>query len=750
MASRANRNQREGSTARPQRAEVAPPQLPLDSFQQESLTGIVLEDFNVSKQAKLQRKFGRNQHTGEDLSFDSWMKLLTDMYFGHREPKTLPWKHSSNRSMMIAMAVLEVLHARLFPGIYNEELTQFRPTEKMDEKKVERINALMFWWIRVRSKLREFFDRWTRYAIGYGTVVSETQWTVDIRDKGQTSKFTDMEGIEQSEKVFDTFEQTRSDIYTLDDVFWQDGATDIQKDPIIFRMKLLYRDLEEMERNGEAVNITRPITKDGDTLKSLLPVNVAIPQNADQSTIDRLRDIKRRNIPVEVLKWYGNYDLDGDGHPEGIRILVNEQYKLYLGGVPITSLSGRGLRPLDITNFMPRLNEPQGIFGIGVLEQIKEHALEIDAIFNQMTDGNSLSVLKPGFYDPHGDLDAAAIKPMPGRLHPISNPQDSIFFPDFNIATEKLVLAIRLVLEFIERLTAASAFVMGKESDTVGGSGTATRVSTIVSSANQRHAVPLQRLREGAARIITHHLDQVQLNIPPGMENRIIGEEGVPIFQEGDLTAESLSGELDAYLLPDESLGSKETERELAQLIWQAAVGNPIIMTDPVKIWHSAAPMYRSVGKDPEKFLGPEPDISVLTSPEDEHTLMIQGDFAQIQATITQNHIEHLLSHQAFIQDPRLNDQNITPPTLRDQLLQFMQQHIQQHTQLMQVALSATKSGGNNGSPSGSPPGGPGGSPASNAPVGSEPGMGSAQDPFTKVRQTQRVGESQSPSGRGF
>ena len=58
-----------------------------------------------------------------------------------------------------------------------------------------------------------------------------------------------------------------------------------------------------------------------------------------------------------------------------------------------------------------------------------------------------------------------------------------MYFPNFDIPTERLINAIRLVLEFIERLTAASSYVMGKESEIVGGSGTATRTNAILQNA---------------------------------------------------------------------------------------------------------------------------------------------------------------------------------------------------------------------------------------------------------------------------
>ena len=727
-------------------------QLALDGAHQRTAVQTILSDFDAATQARNAREFGYGAK-GEKLGFDEWLKELKALYYGRREPKTEPWKYCSNRSLMIAMAIMETLHARMFGAVYNEELTRWRPGDVTDAPKAERIEKLMFWWVRVRSKLREFFDRWTRYTIGMSFSVAETQWDVWLLDRGETAPPPAVPGVEPAapEKHLIPFERTRSDLYPVEDVFLQAGASDIQRDPVILRMKLLFRDLEEMERNGQAINVTRASDPTVTPLSDLLPVQAPAGENIPQEELDELKRVKLRNVEVTVLKWYGGIDLDGDGFPEEVRLLINPDFQLYLGGLAISSLSARGMRPLDLTTFLPRFDEPHGVWGMGVLEQVKELALEIDAIFNQLTDANSLSILRPGFYDPSGDLDAPALKLSPAKMSALPRPAENIFFPEIKIETERLLLAIRLVLEFIERLTAASAYVLGKESEIVGGSGTATRTQEIISSANQRHSIPLQRLREGAARILTQHLDVLQKNIPLGLESRVLGETGEPLFGVNELTEAGISGEFDAYLLPDESMGSKEAERQLSQLLYSLLTPNLIVATDPAKLWKVTADVIKAFGKDPKAYLGPEPEIAGAVSPEDEHTLILQGDFAGLKATVTQNPIEHMIAHMGFLQDPKLND---LPIPLRQQITDVLMQHIQQHMALLQVTLAAAQQsggggggkpgqGGGNAQSNGTPGGGGGAAP----PVGPEPGVGSVQNPLAKAQQVQRVGESRGPTG---
>ena len=748
MPARELRDEMQSSEEAPPTVE-APPlpelQLPLTPAQQQTAVQTILSDYRAAQDARDARDFGYGAK-GDKHTFDSWLKQLKNLYYGHREPKSEPWKYCSNRSLMIAMAIVETLHARMFGAVYNEELTRWRPGDATDALKAERIEKFMFWWVRVRSRLREFFDRWTRYAIAMSYAVTETQWDVQLLDRGVKAATEPIPGVVTAppQRELVPLERTRSELYPMEDVFLQAGASDVQRDPVILRVKLLYRDLEDMERNGGAINVsasTDPMTK---SLSDALPVELPTNPELDAEAAAELRRVKLRNQEVTVLKWYGAIDLDGDGHPEEVRLLIAPDHQLYLGGVNLSTLSARGIRPLDLTCFLPRFDEPQSPYGLGVLEQIQELALEIDALFNQMTDANSLSILRPGFYDPSGDLDAPALKIAPNKMTPLPRPSENVFFPDIKIPTEQLVVAIRLVLEFIERLTAASAYVMGKESEIVGGSGTATRTNAIVEAAGQRHGVPLQRLREGATRIVTHHLDIVQKNLPEGLEQRVLGQNGEPLFGANELTQNGISGEFDAYLLPDESMGSKEMERQLSQLLYTTLYQNLIVATDPAKIYKITADVLKSFGKDPVAYLGPAPEIAGATSPMDEHTMVLQGDFAGLKATVTQNPIEHIMAHTAFLQDAALQ---ALPPALAQQITEVLTQHIQQHMQLLQLTLAAAKTqkggeeapGGDNATPASGTDGGGG---RAARPVGPEPGVGSVQSPLAKSQQVQRRGES--------
>ena len=678
-----------------------PIQVDISEDMQKLLVEVCIDEFKKAEEARNNKDYGLDSK-GVGLTFDTKLEGLKDMFYGKRKPKTVPWKNCSNRSMKIGMAILEMMHSRMFAAIWNEDLVRWLPGEKTDKEKVERINLFMDWWIRVRTRMKNFFDKWTKVATGFGDVTTECKWDIKYIDKGEVeeSPITDEFGVQLFEqdgtpsintnKKFDIIEKTKCEIISRENIYFQDGQKSVEDETVIFKLRYFYSDLEQMEKDGKVVNVTTELkSKIEDYLNAQY-------QSAGDENLEIIKEVKLRSTPVDVLKLYKRMDIDKDDYPEDLVILIDPERRIYLGAVEVKNITKNGLRPLDFTKFNDLLDRPDELEGLGILEMVQPLADELDAIFNQMTDANTMSVLRPFFYDPSGSLVPQNITLAPNKGVPVPDPSRNVYIPDFNMPTEKLFVAMRGVLEFIERLTGASSYAMGKESEVVGGSGTATRTQIIAQSAEQRFAIPAQRLREGCARILTKILDLVQKNIPPGLETRVLGEDGEPLFHGNELTQEGLSGELDAYILEDASMGSKEVERQLSVFIYQMLLQNPIVGSDPVKIWKTTANFLKAHKIEPTEFLGPEPEMGDLDTPQEENTKILQGDFEKVRASLVENHPMHIMEHQKIQMSPTLA---IVNPTMVEQIMMYTQTHIQEHMQMMQQMMAMQSLQGGKGGP---------------------------------------------------
>ena len=714
------------------------PLLQLGEEQQEELVKIILEDYENATNARKQTSWGTDKN-GKAVDFDSKYANLVNLYEGEDDIRPESWM--CGRSLKVAQAVVEMLVARLFPAVWNEESIRWRPVEPTDKKTVERINKIMHWvavvWMKMGKDVREY----VRSSIMFGTAYVETYWQVKKKDLDQTEQtpvmgpdgqpmLDEMTGqpMTVETKVLHAEERPAIRVIPVTKILTQPGQTDLQKEPIIKLEDFYFHELLNMQKSGLMQNVD-------DKLQGAIEKTIVDKFGQELEKAERISDMnaKRRAHLVETIIWYGNYDADGDGFDEDICAMVSIKEEIFLRAFKLVKISRKAKRPINQIDFVKRVHK---LLGIGVLEQIKPLAEEIDACFRQLQDANTLSIMKWGFYDPNSDYDPAEHVAKPRAMYPVTNPQQNVYFPDMNIPIERLLNAIRLVLEFIERLTAASSYMLGKESEVVGGSGTATRTNAITSAAEVRFNLPANNMREGLAEIMTDLFDLCHLNMPDGLETRILGESGEQIFNTSEEIQDAFSQTVDAYLLPDVAFGDVNTRRELSIMLYDKFVlgGNPLVTGDVNRIWHASAGILKSFGEEPVEWLGPPQSSKETNDPMVEHTIIREGRV--IHAEPQENHLEHILAHEQFLQELGGSLEVVTwPKTAIDAL----RMHIEEHKQLMQQIMqfqAGQKKGGALGEQGGNNPEAGGGA---NAAPG-ELGVQSDANPAKSTADSQTAG----------
>jgi len=677
--------------------------LKIDEEDQERLVKIVLEDFNNSKQAREKSEWGTDRY-GSGMSFDDKYASLIALYEGDDEVRPERWM--CGRSLKIAQAIVEMLVARLTPSIWNEESVRWKPVESTDKARVESVNKIMFWVTNVWMKIEKDVQELIRSCIMLGTVFVESHWEVKKKDLDQVEQ-TPVVGedgepmidpntgsamiIEQ--KLLRVMEKPGIRLIPVVKLFTQPGQTDIQKEPIIKQEDFYFHELEALAADGLMMNVT-------DKLKNSVEKSVIDKFGEQLAQAEKIADMdaKRRSQLVETLIWYGNYDADKDGFPEELCVMITLKEEVFLRAFKVSKINRKGERPIRQINFINRIHK---LLGIGVLEQVKPLAEEIDAVFRQIQDANTLSILKWGFYDPNSDYSPDEHVAKPRAMYPVTNPSQNVFFPDMQVQTERLLNAIKLVLEFVERLTAASSFVMGKEGNFSGGSGTATKTAAIVSSAEVRFNLPTSNMRRGLAQVITDIFDLCFLNMPGGLEKRILGEDNQPVFENPDDVRAAFAQEMDAYLLPNASFGDVGTERELAIMLYDKFVvgGNPFVVGNPQKLYHATARVFKAFKENPIEWIGAAASEKTTNDPAEEMTMMREG--MVVHAEPQENHLEHLVVHQQLFQDPNVL-------LWGKPQLDLLKQHIQEHMQMMSLLMSFQGGEGKGGDLGGQEPSGRG------------------------------------------
>ena len=111
-------------------------QIQVDESMEKLLVETAIDNFKTLEDTRNKKDYGQDSK-GVGYTFDTKQKSLNNLYYGKREVKNIPWKFCSNRSLKIAMSIIDLLHSRMFPIVWNEDLVKWKPTEKTDKQKVE-------------------------------------------------------------------------------------------------------------------------------------------------------------------------------------------------------------------------------------------------------------------------------------------------------------------------------------------------------------------------------------------------------------------------------------------------------------------------------------------------------------------------------------------------------------------------------------------------------------------------------------
>jgi len=736
MVNRAIKNEQEvGEVEQPQNlVDINPLLLKLTPEQEEELVQIIMEDYRNALEARQQTSWGTDTN-GKGIDFDTKYADLVKLYEG--DDVTRPEAWMCGRSLKIAQAIVEMLVARIFPAVWNEDTIRWKPVEFTDKKRTQAANDIMRWVFVVWMKVRKDILETVRGCISLGTIFTEPYWYVKKRDLGETrqQEVVDETGAPVMDdmgqpmtieaRMLSVDEKPAIKNIPLTKILTQPGCTDIQKEPIIKLEDFYYHELEQEQREGIVVNVD-------EKLKDKVTTAIITKFGSELEKAEKIASLnaKRRNTLVECLMWYGPYDANGDGFPEEVAVRVAIKDEIYLQGYPISAISRRGKRPIVQTNFINRMFK---LLGIGVLEQVKPLAEEIDACFRQLQDANTLGIMKWGFYDPNSDYNPDEHVAKPRAMYPVTNPSQNVYFPDMSVPIERLIMAIRLVMEFIERLTAASSYIMGKESNIVGGSGTATRTQAIMGSAEARFNLPGMNIRDGIAEILTHIFDICHMNMPEGLEKRILGEDNEPIFETSEDVKAAFMTEMDSYLEPNAAFGDVTTMRELATVLYDKFVmgGNPLVVGAVDKLYHATANVFKAYGENPKEWIGPPPVTKETQDPVEEHTIIREGRV--ISPDPQENHLEHIIVHTDALQSPEI----LTWPK---EAVMVLQQHIEEHKRMMTLLMQFQGQGKTGGTENGANTGGEAGAAARPAATRGEQGLQGNANPAASAVEQQTQG----------
>lgn len=511
------------------------------------------------------------------------------------------WCGNSNISAGDVPIAVENMHPRLFGAVMTDPLANYRAENAPSIRNLPNVINFMNWVFKSdMGDLTDKLDEHVHSTIMFGTQTVWVRWD-KMRNAYWDWEREDMEDPASPEvlkRKVDLIERGFMENLNLEDFIVPiTEGRDIQRMSHCIRAYYLsFQEIMELVHRKHFLNTPTDLEaqvdellekEDGEELERLRTAGFTLPQ---------VRQRKR----IRMLEWHGGYDPDNEGFRSECVFTVAKSLKLYAAGRYQPFPDGK--RPFEVSCLVPRKNF---FYGIGVPEMIRLLALERDAIHNQRIDAGSVSIIPFGFYRAASGFKPDKITLQPGSWIPLDDIRDA-HFAQFSNPSTVLAGEEAMAQSQIEKLSIAGSFQLGRESEVFKSRATARGTQIVVGQGNIRFNLLGERVKRGVAKVLTRLTVLYQRFIPPDIAERVLGDDGKQLFPKG-ITRKELQGRYQAYLTGDTETSNISIARQIATMVYQAMLQNPLVVRSPARVWEVSSDLLKSFGRDVKRILGEKP-----------------------------------------------------------------------------------------------------------------------------------------------
>lgn len=563
-----------------------------------------------------------------------------DEFIDNEDVARGPWVNSSNLHLPITLTACRAVHARMFAALMSVQ-PPFN-AKAMDEAATVAqplVEGVMSYalreWMNYYQGASEMVDMWLWNWITTGTGITKLRWDckysryVEVYQQPvnkpkinpQTGELeSTVEMVDKDRPVTKkTFEGPVGDIIDPEDLLIIGGAGDVDlADVVQHRYYLTRSELYALADRGvfdaEVVNEILDGGNDAENVDMASGLKQDKENNSGVIQSNTAVDLDR----FEILECYCKMDENNDGLDENLIIWVHVKSKKELRATYLDRVLEGGQTPFSKIDFLKKRNN---VFGMGIPEILYSLQKEVDAMHNIRIDFGVLSTMPFGFYRAASGLDPKRLDLEPGKLIPVNDPQNDVFFPQMGNRTFFTDSEEGSLLAYIERLISISDINLGR----IGGQGaarTATGVSTLVSENNANLDIFIKRMQRGWKKFLRLLFQNLQRRMPPEMWIRIAGEDGK--MYPFRIRREDIRFNYDFDIDANSINSNKGVTREIAQqrlnlclnpLLIQMGVVGPDNVYEACKEWLVSLEVkdfarYITKPTNQEAFLTPEQEVA--------------------------------------------------------------------------------------------------------------------------------------------
>lgn len=542
-------------------------------------------------------------------------KTDIQMYEGERPSKLEnltkeDWQ--SDRNLGMTAATCDAYQATLLATNWNPDTLSFKDSKENEIDRKDDIAEFAKWGLgRSEADTIQEVDDFIHNRITQGFSVFKIYWKVwyqwiDRRIPKKNAK-GDTIGYDIKTEEMRFEKGLIENIANLEDFLTPTFGKDIQSlDHCIHILHLTGEDLMDYADRRIFVNIDEQYIKKLKQACFDYRLKSLGQEKADKLGLKSSEDITNvdlRIFPIDIYEWYGTYKKNG--RTERYRFHIEPTTMTFHAGKPLRKVPGcrTGKYPFVGGAFIRR---PGFLRGKSLPRLIMNLMNALNNIFNQKSDFQYVENCPSGWFKPDENFGKQTYNLIPGKLFPTEDPGSVVM----NTTTRSMAWAeadIRLLLELLERMTGAASYFM---SNGQGISGTATRDAIINEKSETRFGIWVRRIGDDIAEAIDMWVSMYQDCAPPGLAERVIGEDGKKLFP--NLSIETLQGNYTAYMAPDIVSGSKTMKKQIFGVAYQMALTSPWFspQVNPRGNWQFTADTFKSMGlMNIEDYMPPKPPV---------------------------------------------------------------------------------------------------------------------------------------------
>jgi chaperonin GroES len=591
-----------------------------------------------------------------------WLKL----YYQKDVPANPPWQGSSNESIPMLAEACNQFHARAYPAMFpNRNVIQAIPVGKSDaaaRERAERIGTHMSWQLMVQDK-------------GYK------------RNKDRLLLGLPLDGSFFTKAYYDPIRK-------------RNVVENVRASDLIVPYGVGPRDIEDIDRKTQIIYLSMNKCH---ILKELgyfsdVPDEYDWDENDEiDESLDDAQGVSRAGYSqtntARIYECHTVLDLDGDNIAEPYIVTIDSisQKVLRLSVRYDTDEAGNPTNdkaPVEYFTAYNYLENPNGFYGLGQGHLIAQPNAAVNKLLRQTIDAGTLANIgnMSGFISQQlggiagGELEMTLGKftKIPGSVDDIAR---GIFQFKFPGPQPALMDIAALLMQRSDRLATVTEALTGQTDKVIQPTALMALVEqglTMFSTVYERVLNSWQMELDKLYRLNHKYLDPEEyfsvLDVTGEITNHAVDREDyAPDFQ--------------VMPVADPKNVSKQQKLAKAEAEWMFLSQNPLLMQSPKHLYNASRRYLQAIESEGIDEVLPNPEKDILPrvdDPQAENAFLLSPEPMISLAYPDQDHMAHLESHMALLNDP------VYGADLTDIAIAKLQEHISAHKMML---YGATESG---------------------------------------------------------